>query len=232
MLISTHVVAEGADGVVVMLAEDRKGSFVEMLTRIANRGGADLPCKLRLHLTHVLGSTCLDGRLDPLLVQRLELVGDTRELGDWIVVQTLVSHHNRASTVQPAARGGDIAAERLGNIGMDDRVIEWATGEHIAFVCSLPTVLAGDALLHPVIVGDEYIVRIPDEGYEMSRCGFECVAETIGKAAMLKIDAIVRKVTALDPCSYLVWLVPGLLAGWEPLELIDAAEEALEPVIA
>src|SRR3954469_20270686 len=102
----------------VMLAEDRESSFVEMLARIANSGGADLPCELRLHLTHVLGSTCLDRHCDPLLVHRLELVGDARELGHWIIVQTLISHHNRASTVQPAVRAGDIAAERLGNIGM------------------------------------------------------------------------------------------------------------------
>src|SRR5215217_7044767 len=123
-----------------MLAKDREGSLVEMLARIANGGGADLPCELRLHLTHVFGSTCLDRRLDPLLVHRPELIGGTRELGDWIVVETLVSHHNRASAVQPAVRGGDIAAERLGNIGMDDRVIERVTGEHIAFVCSLAAV--------------------------------------------------------------------------------------------
>ena len=146
-------------------------------------------------------------------IHRLELVGGASELGDWIVVQSLVPHHNRASAVQPAVRAGDIAAECLGDVGKDDGVIERSTGEHIAFVCSLPTVLAGDALLHPVIVGDEHVVRIPDDGYEMSRRGFECIAETIGKAAMLKIDAIVRKVTALDPCSYLVGLVSGLLAG-------------------
>ena len=216
----------------VMLAEDREGSFVEMLARIANSSGADLPGELRLHLTHVFGSTCLDSCLDPLLVHRLELVGGTRELGHRIVVQTLVPHHDRAAAVQPAVRGGDIAAERLGNIGMDDRVIERATSEHIAFVWSLPAVPTGDALLHPVIVGDEYVVRIPDDGYEMSRCGFERVAKAIGKAAMLKIDAIVRKATTLDPCSDFVRPVPDLLAGWEPLELIDAAEKALEPVIA
>jgi hypothetical protein len=91
---------------------------------------------------------------------------------------------------------------------------------------------AGDALLDPVIVGDEYVIRVPDDGYEMGRCGFEYVAEAIGKAAMLKIDAVVGKVTALDPGADLVRLMPSLLAGWEPLELIDAAEEALEPVIA
>jgi hypothetical protein len=83
-----------------------------------------------------------------------------------------------------------------------------------------------------VIVGDEYVVRVPDDGYEMSRCGFERVAEAIGKAAMLKIDAIVRKATTLDPCSDFVRPMPGLLARWEPLELIHAAEKALEPVIA
>ena len=72
---------------------------------------------------------------------------------------------------------------------------------------------AGDALLDPVIVGDEDVIRVPDDGYEMSRRGFEGVAEAIGKAAMLKIDAIVGKVTALDPRSDLVRLVPRLLAG-------------------
>src|SRR3954462_14150733 len=106
MLISTHVVAEGADAVMVMLAEDREGSFIEMLARIANSGGADLPCELRLRLTHVLGSTCLDRHCDPLLIHRLDLVGGTRELGDWIVVQPLISHYNCASTVQPAFRAG------------------------------------------------------------------------------------------------------------------------------
>src|SRR5215217_2195340 len=89
-----------------MLAKDREGSLVEMLARIADGGGADLPCELRLHLTHVLGSTCLDRRLDPLLVHRLQLVGGAGELGDWIGVETLVPHHNRASAVQPAARVG------------------------------------------------------------------------------------------------------------------------------
>ena len=116
-------------------------------------------------------------------------------------MQTLVPHYDRAAAVQPAVRGGDIAAEGLGNIGMDDRVIERATSEHIAFVWSLPAVPTDDALLHPVIVGDEYVVRVPDDGYEMSWCGFERVAKAIGKAAMLKIDAIVRKATTLDPCS-------------------------------
>jgi hypothetical protein len=99
-------------------------------------------------------------------------------------------------------------------------------------VWSLATVLAGDALLDPVVVGDENVIRVPDNGYEVSRCALECVAEASGKAAMLKIDAIVGKATALDPNLDLVGLVPSLLAGWEPLELIDAAEEALEPVIA
>jgi hypothetical protein len=98
-LVSTHVVAEGADGVPVMLAEDREGRFIEMLARITDGGGADLPCELRLHLTHVLGSTFLDRRLDPLLIDRLELVGGASELGDWIVVQTLVPHYHRPSTV-------------------------------------------------------------------------------------------------------------------------------------
>lgn len=216
----------------MMLAEDREGRFVEMLARIANSGGADLPFELRLHLPHVLGSTFLDRRLDPLLVHGLDLVGGPSELGDWIVVQTLVPHHDRASALQPAVRVGDIVAEGLGNIGVDDRVIERSASEHIAFVWSLPTVPASDTLLDPVIVGDEYVIRIPDYGYEMGRCGFEDVAEAIGKAAMLKIDAIVGKVTALDPSPDLVRLVPRLLAGWEPIELIDAAEEALEPVIA
>jgi hypothetical protein len=215
-----------------MLAEDGEGRFVEMLARIANGGGADLPFELWLHLTHVLGSTRLDRHLDPLLVHRLELVGGASELGDWIVVQSLVPHHNRASAVQPAVCLGDIAAERLGDVGVDDGVIERSTGEHIAFMRSFPTVLAGNALLDPVIVGDEHVVRVPNDGYEMSRCGLERIAETIGKAAMLKIDAIVGKAAALDPCLDLVGLVPRLPAGWEPLKVIDAAEEALEPVIA
>ena len=81
----------------VMLAEDCEGSFVEMLARIANSGGTDLPGELRLHLTHVFGSTCLDRRLDSLLVHRLELVCGTRQLGHWIVVETLVPHHDRAA---------------------------------------------------------------------------------------------------------------------------------------
>jgi hypothetical protein len=115
---------------------------------------------------------------------------------------------------------------------MDDRVIERSTGEHIAFVWSLPTMLAGHAFLDPVIVRDEYVIWVPDDGYEMSRCGFECVAETIGKAAMLKIDAIVGKATALDPCLDLVGFVSSLLAGWKPVEVVDAAEETFEPVIA
>ena len=231
-LVSAHVVAEGANAVAVMFAEDGKGSFVEMLARIPDGGGTDLPRKFRLHLTHVFGAARLDCLLDQLGIHRLKLVGGASELGDWIGVQPFVPHHNRTSAVQPTVRAGDIAAELLGDVGKDDGIIERSTGKDIALVCSLPTVPAGDPLLDPVIVGDEHVIRIPNDGYEMSRCGLERIAETIGKAAMLKIDAIVGKFTTLDPCSYLVGLVPSLLARWEPLKLIDATEEALEPVIA
>src|SRR5688572_8836297 len=63
-LASAHVVAEGVNGVAVMLAEDREGRLAEMLTRIADGGGPHLPFKLGLHLAHVLGLTGLDRRLD------------------------------------------------------------------------------------------------------------------------------------------------------------------------
>ena len=49
---------------------------------------------------------------------------------------------------------------------------------------------------------------------------------------MLKIDAIVGKATALDPCLDLVGFVSSLLAGWKPVKVVDAAEETFEPVIA
>jgi hypothetical protein len=81
----------------VPLTEDSENRVVEVSPRIANDRGTEQTCELRLQLLPGLSTEDLDGCLDPLLRHCLPLVSRSSEVSDWIAVEPLVAHNERAT---------------------------------------------------------------------------------------------------------------------------------------